>query len=159
MQFHIICFINLQSLPIQLLKSGENTVTLKAVTRSQTGHYQCEVSADAPLFHTETQGAHLLVAELPDSEPVMTVYGMPSPDSKRIVAFGETFKTSCVSGPSYPSVNFTWIVNGVRHPVSVPLRSEGRNFEIISFIYSQHTPVSETLVMDIHGNRRKRGRN
>ncbi|XP_037052354.1 uncharacterized protein LOC119085909 [Bradysia coprophila] len=101
---------------VDLLKSGENTVTLKSVSRSQSGHYQCEVSADAPLFHTETQGANLLVAELPDSEPVMTVYGMPAPDSKRIVAFGETFKTSCVSGPSYPSVNFTWIVNGIRYP-------------------------------------------
>lgn len=104
---------------IQLLKSGENTVTLKSVSRTQSGHYQCEVSADAPLFHTETRGADLIVAELPVSEPVMTVYGMPSPDSKRIVAFGETFKTSCVSGPSYPSVNFTWIVNGIRQPVIV----------------------------------------
>lgn len=110
------------------------------MTRSQSGHYQCEVSADAPLFHTETQGANLLVAELPDSEPVMTVYGMPAPDSKRIVAFGETFKTSCVSGPSYPSVNFTWIVNGVRHPVIKFLslcNSEPKNKSNFFFIFSQ----------------------
>lgn len=60
----------------------------------------------------------MMVAELPDSEPVMTIYGMPTTsDHKRIVALGETFKSSCVSGPSYPSVNFTWIVNGIRQPV------------------------------------------
>lgn len=102
---------------LQLTKSGEHAVTLRSVTRIQSGSYQCEVSADAPLFHTETSTATMLVAELPETEPVMTIYGMPSTDSKRIVAFGETFKSSCVSGPSYPSVNFTWIVNGMRLPV------------------------------------------
>lgn len=90
---------------------------MRSVARIQSGSYQCEVSADAPLFHTETSTATMLVAELPETEPVMTIYGMPSTDSKRIVAFGETFKSSCVSGPSYPSVNFTWIVNGMRLPV------------------------------------------
>lgn len=142
---------------MQLLKSGENTVTLKSVSRSQSGHYQCEVSADAPLFHTETQGANLLVAELPDSEPVMTVYGMPSPDSKRIVAFGETFKTSCVSGPSYPSVNFTWIVNGMRLPVlTYAIIVE---YSVNKCNFSQHIQGSEILVKDIRGNRRKHGPN
>lgn len=60
----------------------------------------------------------MLVAELPQSEPVMTVFGMPMTDSKRAVTIGETFKASCVSGPSYPAVNFTWIVNGIQHQVS-----------------------------------------
>lgn len=93
---------------------------MKGVTRSQSGIYQCEVSADAPLFHTETSSATLLVAELPESEPVMKlIYGEKFGSNKRIVAIGDTFKTTCVSGPSNPAVNFTWIVNGVRQPVRI----------------------------------------
>ena len=103
---------------LQILKSGEKQVTLRNVTHHQSGDYQCEISADEPFFHTEHATASMLVVDLPESEPIMTIYGMPSTtDSKRIVSIGETFKASCVSGPSYPSVNFTWIVNGIRQPV------------------------------------------
>lgn len=60
----------------------------------------------------------MYVAELPESEPIITIYGMPGADNKRVVTLGETFKASCVSGPSHPPVNFTWFVNNIKFPVS-----------------------------------------
>lgn len=103
---------------MQLTKSGEHAVTLKAVTRNQSGRYQCEVSADAPLFHTATSTATMFVAQLPESEPTMTIYGPPATkDGPRRVALGDTFRAACVSGPSHPPVNFTWVINGIRQLV------------------------------------------
>lgn len=36
----------------QLSKSGPTKVTLKNVTKEQSGIFECEVSSDAPLFET-----------------------------------------------------------------------------------------------------------
>lgn len=47
----------------------------------------------------------------------MTIYGGPGVEGKKTVSMGESFKAGCVSGPSDPSVNFTWSVNGIRMPV------------------------------------------
>lgn len=93
-------------------------MTLRAVSRVVSGKYQCEVSADAPLFHTETSTAEMLVAELPAHKPILSVHGSPSSGSKKVIAIGEMLKANCVSGPSYPPVNFTWIINGNIFPVS-----------------------------------------
>lgn len=87
-----------------------------AVPRIISGKYQCEVSADAPLFHTETSTAKMLVAELPAHKPNLSVYGQTN-NSKKVISIGDLLKTSCVSGASHPPVNFTWIINGNIFPV------------------------------------------
>lgn len=46
----------------QLSRSNSREVTLTGVDRKTSGEFKCEVSADAPLFHTEIRAAHLLVA-------------------------------------------------------------------------------------------------
>lgn len=93
-------------------------MTLRAVSPVITGKYQCEVSADAPLFHTETQTAEMLVAELPAHKPILSVQGNQLGANKKVIAIGELLKANCVSGPSSPPVNFTWIINGNIFPVS-----------------------------------------
>lgn len=104
----------------QLTKSGENTVTLRSVSRIISGKYQCEVSADAPFFHTGNGEAEMSVAELPVHNPVLTVYSMPN-NSKNVIAIGELLKANCVSAPSFPPVNFTWTINNNIYPVRVKL--------------------------------------
>jgi hypothetical protein len=42
-------------------RSDDRIVTLLNVDRRSTGIFKCEVSADAPLFHTEIQSAVLRV--------------------------------------------------------------------------------------------------
>lgn len=60
----------------------------------------------------------MLVAELPAHKPIITVHGTQPGISKKVIAIGELLEANCVSGPSYPPVNFTWIINGNIFPVS-----------------------------------------
>ncbi|CAD7084659.1 unnamed protein product [Hermetia illucens] len=106
----------ISGVPVDIQRSSEHSVIIRTVSRNHSGSYQCEVSADAPLFHTESSTATMLVADLPESEPVISILGMAGPDHKRIVHSHETFKAHCAAGPSHPPVNFTWFVNGIRFP-------------------------------------------
>lgn len=47
--------IHIYIFDFQLSASNDQRVTLTSVHRQLTGLYMCEVSADAPLFHTEIQ--------------------------------------------------------------------------------------------------------
>ncbi|CAH0556607.1 unnamed protein product [Brassicogethes aeneus] len=89
---------------VDISRSGPNDVTLRGVRRELSGNYKCEVSADAPLFHTEIQGAHMLVAELPSTNPVMNI----EPNK---VEIGKKIKARCYSPGSDPAANLTWYIN------------------------------------------------
>lgn len=95
-------------------------MTIRSLTLNQTGLYQCEVSADAPLFHTLTESAHLQVAVLPTAAPAMNIYGaLVREDNKRYIHYSDQLKASCIASPSLPTVNFTWRLNDVVFPVRV----------------------------------------
>lgn len=132
-------FISFTCTPTQLSKSSEHTVTLLSVSRIISGKYQCEASADAPLFHTETSTAKMLVVELPAHNPVLTV---SNNNSKNGIAIGELLKATCVSSPSHPPVNFTWTINGNILPVSLTnidhfgIRTEKIMLRIFPFCFS-----------------------
>lgn len=79
-------------------------MTLRGVTRDLTGQFQCEVSEDAPLFHTDIRTATMQVIELPNDEPKMTV------DKKTLYA-NDNLKATCTVGTSFPSANVTWYIN------------------------------------------------
>ncbi|KAH8358422.1 hypothetical protein KR093_000052, partial [Drosophila rubida] len=90
---------------VDLANSDATSVTLKGVTRELTGSYQCEVSEDAPLFHTDIRSAHMQVIELPKDDPAMQV-------DKKVIGVNDNFKAVCTVGPSYPPANITWYING-----------------------------------------------
>lgn len=46
---------------LQISQSNAWTVALRDVQRNLTGFYKCEVSADAPLFHTEIKSGLMIV--------------------------------------------------------------------------------------------------
>lgn len=99
-------------------KSNSHNVTIRSLTLNQTGNYQCEVSADAPLFHTLTESSHLQVVVLPSTAPAMNIYGaLIREDNKRYIHYGDQLKASCIASPSLPTVNFTWRLNGAVFPV------------------------------------------
>lgn len=50
-----------KNIPLQVAASDQNRVVLTEVDRTLTGEYQCEVSADAPLFHTDIKAAMMVV--------------------------------------------------------------------------------------------------
>lgn len=82
-------------------------MTLKDVTREVSGVYQCEVSEDAPLFHTDIRHAKMQIVELPDTHPAITLV-------KRFLNPSETLRAYCTVGTSYPTSNITWYINGRR---------------------------------------------
>lgn len=85
--------------------SDSTSVTLRGVNRGLTGKFQCEVSEDAPRFHTEIRAAHLQVVELPKDEPSIQI-------DKKNISVNENFKAVCFVGKSYPAANITWYING-----------------------------------------------
>ncbi|XP_039494847.1 uncharacterized protein LOC120453963 [Drosophila santomea] len=90
---------------VDLANSDATSVTLKGVTRELSGSYQCEVSEDAPLFHTEIRSAYMQVIELPKDDPVLQV-------DKKVIGVNDYLKAVCTVGPSYPPANITWNING-----------------------------------------------
>ena len=75
------------------------------MTRDLSGQFQCEVSEDAPLFHTDIRFARMQVIELPKIDPIMMI-------DKKIITMSDHFKAGCTVGTSYPSANITWFING-----------------------------------------------
>ncbi|XKL59495.1 hypothetical protein PGB90_000511 [Kerria lacca] len=91
----------------KLSKSDNRVVILRNVQRDQTGFYACEVSADAPLFHTDIKSALIIVVESPQEPPKIFT-------EKIKFSHNEIIKASCTSTKSYPATNLTWYINGYR---------------------------------------------
>ncbi|GBP94753.1 hypothetical protein EVAR_64653_1 [Eumeta japonica] len=121
---------------LSVASSDQNRVVLTQVDRSLTGEYQCEVSADAPLFHTDIKAAAMVVVD-----PSVTIdrsrrafEAAPAPHSGVLItkvnwvsepplaspnvsadrmwyAGGEHIRANCSSPPSLPAANITWYVN------------------------------------------------
>ncbi|KAG4078980.1 hypothetical protein HA402_001635 [Bradysia odoriphaga] len=89
---------------VDLSSSDSTQVTLRSVTRDLSGQFLCEVSEDAPLFHTEIRISHMQVVELPNEDPFMQI-------DKKVLGSNDSFKASCTVGKSYPSANITWYIN------------------------------------------------
>ncbi|CAH0551597.1 unnamed protein product [Brassicogethes aeneus] len=85
-------------------KSNSREVTLTGVERETSGEYKCEVSADAPLFHTDIRAANLLVASIPEEGPVLRT-------EVQKVAPGAEIRANCTTAGSFPSMNVTWTIN------------------------------------------------
>ncbi|KFB47674.1 AGAP001658-PA-like protein [Anopheles sinensis] len=88
-------------------QSDATSVTLRGVTRDLTGQFQCEVSEDAPLFHTDIRQARMQVVELPKEDPQMQL------DKTHITTL-DSFRSVCTVGTSFPAANITWYINSKR---------------------------------------------
>ncbi|XP_046681429.1 uncharacterized protein LOC124368197 [Homalodisca vitripennis] len=89
----------------QISRSNNSLVTLSDVHRDMTGYYKCEVSADAPLFHTGIKTSYVTVAEEPWTLPVLTA-------EKSKYSLGDKIRANCTSLGGYPLANLTWYING-----------------------------------------------
>ncbi|XP_068083965.1 uncharacterized protein [Anabrus simplex] len=98
----------LPGIHVDISLSDAREVTLLDVQNQLTGFYKCEVSADAPLFHTEIKSSFMTVVDVPAQEPIISV-------EKLRYAAGERIRANCSSVSSFPAANITWFVNG--HPL------------------------------------------
>ncbi|GFG35313.1 hypothetical protein Cfor_01360, partial [Coptotermes formosanus] len=103
----------LPGINVDVSLSDARNVTLLDVQKQLTGYYKCEVSADAPSFHTEIKSASMTVVDIPAEKPVLTV-------DKYRYATGEQIQANCTSWSSFPGANITWFVNGQQVPGPSP---------------------------------------
>ncbi|XP_056645045.1 uncharacterized protein LOC130450598 [Diorhabda sublineata] len=99
----------LPGLHVDVSVSNAHNVTLMSVGRNISGLFQCEVSADAPLFHTQMMSAMMTVAVVPVGVPTVSV-------DKAGLEHGRPLIADCHAPPSYPATNITLYVNDERVP-------------------------------------------
>jgi hypothetical protein len=129
-------------------------VTLRGVTRDLTGQFQCEVSEDAPLFHTDIRTAIMQVIELPNEDPRMIV-------EKKTLLANDNLKATCQVGTSFPAANITWYINNKKvgrrfkfHGVSAntfhPRQVNKLPFQRIQYRSFEGTPTYSALELFPH---------
>ncbi|CAH1960110.1 unnamed protein product [Acanthoscelides obtectus] len=96
-------------LQVDVSMSDAHNVTLISVLRDITRTYQCEVSADAPSFHTQIMGAPMTVVVVPVGVPIVIV-------DKAGLEHGRPLIADCHAPPSFPASNITLYVNDERVP-------------------------------------------
>ncbi|KAJ2947066.1 hypothetical protein O0L34_g16411 [Tuta absoluta] len=107
---------------VDISRSGAQQVVLRGATRNLSGRYRCEVSADAPFFHTVYKSAHMRVVELPDSGPGVRA-------AKSWYSAGDMLRANCSAPAADPPANLTWLLNGQE--------VKGLNIPIHDTLYAQ----------------------
>uniref|UniRef100_A0A1B6D8N3 Ig-like domain-containing protein n=1 Tax=Clastoptera arizonana TaxID=38151 RepID=A0A1B6D8N3_9HEMI len=90
---------------VDIARSNETQVTLRALSLYSTGRYRCEVSAEAPSFQTVSDHGDMVTVALPVEGPRITG-GRPR------YQIGDTVRVNCTSGESKPAANLNWFING-----------------------------------------------
>ncbi|CAH1126295.1 unnamed protein product [Ceutorhynchus assimilis] len=99
----------IQGIHVDVSVSNAHSVTLLSVGRDISGEFQCEVSADAPSFHTQLLSAPMTVAVVPAGVPLVTV-------DKTGLEHGRPLIADCHAPPSHPAANITFFVNDEKVP-------------------------------------------
>ncbi|KAL5281382.1 hypothetical protein ACFFRR_005027 [Megaselia abdita] len=95
-----------QGINVDQSESNESHVLLTSVSLNITGKFSCEVSADAPTFHTAFHTGEMEVVEIPEQRPIIT--GIHT--RYRI---GDNINGNCSSDNSKPVANLTWSINDI----------------------------------------------
>ncbi|XP_011153049.1 uncharacterized protein LOC105191385 [Harpegnathos saltator] len=102
------------NLTVKKTESNATQVVLTKLELEAAGEYSCEVSADAPSFHTALVYATMNVVELPSQMP--SIQGL-----KRKYRVDDPLRLNCTSGRSKPAANLTWYIND-RQPLTSHVR-------------------------------------
>ncbi|XP_042864413.1 uncharacterized protein LOC122248464 [Penaeus japonicus] len=94
-----------EPLRVDASASHKGRVRIQAVTLAAAGVFRCEVSAEAPSFHTESHVAYMTVVDLPDEKPRISV-------PQDTYQLEEDVTLNCSSPRSQPPAELTFYVNG-----------------------------------------------
>ncbi|XP_046674543.1 uncharacterized protein LOC124363338 [Homalodisca vitripennis] len=117
---------------VDVSESGPDRVTLRDVQKQLAGRYRCEVSTDAPDFHTQVVSAQVQVVELPEGSPSVAV-------EKNSYALGDILRANCTAPWAALPLNLTWLINGhkvnesILHTVDVNVTTVGLQTEVNKF--------------------------
>ncbi|KAL4707316.1 hypothetical protein ACJJTC_019854 [Scirpophaga incertulas] len=90
---------------VDLNKSSARRVHLRDLTLRSRGLYRCEVSKEAPSFHSAQAEAFMEVSYFPREGPL--IHG-----HERLYAPGEPLNVNCSSACSFPAPDLQWLING-----------------------------------------------
>ncbi|XP_050671916.1 uncharacterized protein LOC126970178 [Leptidea sinapis] len=127
---------------VDLAQSDHHQVRIVNLNRRLSGDYQCEVSADAPLFHTDIRSAPLTVVDPPFRAPLLTV-------PQRNFARGDVIKANCSVDEAYPAPNITWILDDHKiaekvswHPAELDFKERGAFSQLhLTVLETEHYKV------------------
>ncbi|XP_075987179.1 uncharacterized protein LOC142983887 [Anticarsia gemmatalis] len=107
---------------VDLTQSDHQQVRIVNLNRRLSGDYQCEVSADAPLFHTDIRSAPLTVVDPPFRAPHLTI-------SRGSYARGDVLRANCSVDEAYPAPNITWKLDDHKIAETVSWRTSDLDFK------------------------------
>ncbi|KAK4290295.1 hypothetical protein Pmani_036793 [Petrolisthes manimaculis] len=84
--------------------SNRGRVRFSGITLGATGVFRCEVSAEGPSFHTESEVATMTVVDLPDEKPRLT-------GVRESYHLHQDVRINCTSPRSQPPATLTFYVN------------------------------------------------
>ncbi|CAG9133762.1 unnamed protein product [Plutella xylostella] len=90
---------------VDLSASDASSVRVVGLHRRLSGVFACEVSADAPLFHTDIRAAPLTIVDPPFRAPRLWV-------SRASYVRGGVITANCSVDGAFPPANLTWTIDG-----------------------------------------------
>ncbi|XP_037911512.1 uncharacterized protein LOC119651800 [Hermetia illucens] len=91
---------------VDLTMSNATQVTLRNVGFNLSGNFTCEVTADAPSFHTSVVTSALVVVELPHSPPTLWT-------ERERYDPGDILRANCSTPPSKPGSTISFLLNNI----------------------------------------------
>ncbi|XP_058059917.1 uncharacterized protein LOC131210655 [Anopheles bellator] len=99
-------FNSVNGVDVEQTLSNKSHVVIKSVDTNVSGKYSCEVSADAPSFHTMIVSGDMEVVEPPPGKP--SINGL-----QNRYQLGDILRGNCTAINSKPPANLTWTINDV----------------------------------------------
>ncbi|XP_075976348.1 uncharacterized protein LOC142976717 [Anticarsia gemmatalis] len=95
----------LDGVKVDLEKSTARRVHLRELTLKSRGLYRCEVSEEAPSFHSAQAEAFMEVYYFPRETPRITGH-------ERAYQMAEPLDVNCSSAKSFPAPDLQWLIDG-----------------------------------------------
>ncbi|CAH2040653.1 unnamed protein product, partial [Iphiclides podalirius] len=95
----------LEGVKVDLEKSSARRVHLRDLTLKSRGLYRCEVSEEAPSFHSAQSEAFMEVYYFPRDNPRISGH-------EQVYAIEEPLDVNCSSAKAFPAPELQWLING-----------------------------------------------
>ncbi|XP_055635579.1 uncharacterized protein LOC129775208 isoform X2 [Toxorhynchites rutilus septentrionalis] len=128
----------LTGVQVKRAASNASQLMLVGLNLSSSGKYSCEVSADAPSFHTMLVTGDLEVCEVPKHVPY--IHGI-----RPRYRLGDIVRGNCSSAHARPAANLTWYINEVQaNPSHIRIHKpfRDRKTELETSVIGLHFVVS-----------------
>uniref|UniRef100_T1J658 Ig-like domain-containing protein n=1 Tax=Strigamia maritima TaxID=126957 RepID=T1J658_STRMM len=131
---------SLEGFKVNQTASNSHQVVLANVGIAASGEFRCEVSAEAPSFHTDSISKKMIIIDPPHQGPKIS-------GGQSQYNIGEAIRVNCSTIQSSPAATLEWFINGKKAPDTAlrfyPIIShqDGLNSKVLGlefYVYDQH---------------------